>query len=131
MNEMLKVNMRQNLQVVVQIATKYSDLLGPVKLIEMFEQYKTFDGKSSRLDRLTRQGAQSVFYRTILLPWLRCQPQRRPRGQLQVHSSCDSNRSDPRGRAYLPREQPLQPGEGQELPEGSQDVRSASPYHRL
>jgi clathrin heavy chain len=45
MNEMLKVNMRQNLQVVVQIATKYSDLLGPVKLIEMFEQYKTFDGK--------------------------------------------------------------------------------------
>jgi clathrin heavy chain len=41
---MLKVNMRQNLQVVVQIATKYSDLLGPVKLIEMFEQYKTFDG---------------------------------------------------------------------------------------
>lgn len=45
MNEMLKVNMRQNLQVVVQIATKYSDLLGPVKLIEMFEQYKTFDGE--------------------------------------------------------------------------------------
>jgi clathrin heavy chain len=45
MNEMLRVNMRQNLQVVVQIATKYSDLLGPVKLIEMFEQYKTFDGK--------------------------------------------------------------------------------------
>ncbi|KAG7563044.1 hypothetical protein FFLO_01476 [Filobasidium floriforme] len=44
MNEMLRVNMRQNLQVVVQIATKYSDLLGPVKLIEMFEQYKTFDG---------------------------------------------------------------------------------------
>ena len=61
MNEMLKVNMRQNLQVVVQIATKYSDLLGPVKLIEMFEQYKTFDGKSSRLDRLTRQGAESAF----------------------------------------------------------------------
>ena len=53
--------MRQNLQVVVQIATKYSDLLGPVKLIEMFEQYKTFDGKSSRLDRLTRQGAESAF----------------------------------------------------------------------
>lgn len=45
MHEMLKVNMRQNLQVVVQIATKYSDLLGPVKLIEMFESYKTFDGE--------------------------------------------------------------------------------------
>jgi clathrin heavy chain len=47
LHEMLKVNMRQNLQVVVQIATKYSDLLGPVKLIEMFEQYKTFDGMSA------------------------------------------------------------------------------------
>lgn len=41
---MLSNNMRQNLQVVVQIATQYSDLLGPVKLIEMFEQFKTFDG---------------------------------------------------------------------------------------
>ncbi|KAJ1034690.1 hypothetical protein NDA13_000947 [Ustilago tritici] len=42
--EMLKVNIRQNLQVVVQIATKYSDLLGPVKLIEMFESFKSFEG---------------------------------------------------------------------------------------
>ena len=44
MQEMLKVNMRQNLQIVVQIATKYSDILGPVKLIEMFESFKTFEG---------------------------------------------------------------------------------------
>ncbi|EEB90208.1 hypothetical protein MPER_11615, partial [Moniliophthora perniciosa FA553] len=44
LQEMLRVNMRQNLQVVVQIATKYSDILGPVTLIEMFEQYKTFEG---------------------------------------------------------------------------------------
>jgi clathrin heavy chain len=58
MNEMLKVNMRQNLQVVVQIATKYSDLLGPVKLIEMFEQYKTFDGAS-------RNERRSLFHRHI------------------------------------------------------------------
>ena len=42
---MLKSNMRQNLQIVVQIATKYSDLLGPVKLIELFEQFKSSDGK--------------------------------------------------------------------------------------
>jgi clathrin heavy chain len=41
---MLKVNMRQNIQVVVQIATKYSDLLGPVKIIEMFESFKSFEG---------------------------------------------------------------------------------------
>ncbi|KAE9393463.1 clathrin heavy chain [Gymnopus androsaceus JB14] len=44
LQEMLRVNIRQNLQVVIQIATKYSDILGPVKLIEMFESYKTFEG---------------------------------------------------------------------------------------
>ncbi|KAF5383731.1 hypothetical protein D9615_003688 [Tricholomella constricta] len=44
LNEMLRVNIRQNLQVVIQIATKYSDILGPVKLIEMFESFKSFEG---------------------------------------------------------------------------------------
>lgn len=45
MQEMLRVNIRQNLQVVIQIATKYSDILGPVRLIEMFESFKTFEGE--------------------------------------------------------------------------------------
>lgn len=44
MREMLKSNMRQNLPIVIQIATKYSDLLGPVKLIELFEQFKSSEG---------------------------------------------------------------------------------------
>ncbi|KIY69192.1 clathrin heavy chain 1, partial [Cylindrobasidium torrendii FP15055 ss-10] len=44
LQEMLRVNMRQNLQIAIQIATKYSDILGPVKLIEMFEGFKTFEG---------------------------------------------------------------------------------------
>ena len=44
-NEMLRVNIRQNLQVVVQSATKYSDLIGPVRLIEMFESFKTAEGE--------------------------------------------------------------------------------------
>lgn len=48
LQEMLRVNIRQNLQVVIQIATKYSDILGPVKLIEMFESYKTFEGERKR-----------------------------------------------------------------------------------
>lgn len=43
-NEMLRVNIRQNLQVVVQAATKYSDLIGPVRLIELFEKFKTAEG---------------------------------------------------------------------------------------
>ena len=44
LNEMLKVNIRQNLQAAVQIATKYSDLLGPTRLIELFERYRTAEG---------------------------------------------------------------------------------------
>lgn len=46
MQEMLRVNIRQNLQVVVQIATKYSDIFGPLKLIEMFESFKSFKGQA-------------------------------------------------------------------------------------
>ncbi|KAF8518034.1 hypothetical protein BU17DRAFT_76299 [Hysterangium stoloniferum] len=44
MQEMLRIDIRQNLQIVVQIATKYSDILGPIKLIEMFESFKSFEG---------------------------------------------------------------------------------------
>ena len=39
------MNLRQNLQIVIQIATKYSDILGPVKLIEMFESFKSSEGR--------------------------------------------------------------------------------------
>lgn len=44
MDEMLKVNIRQNLQAVLQIATKYSDLLGPARLIQLFEKHRTAEG---------------------------------------------------------------------------------------
>ncbi|KAG8880927.1 hypothetical protein FRB97_000320 [Tulasnella sp. 331] len=44
MKEMLRINIRQNLPIVIQIATKYSDILGPVKLIEMFESFKSSEG---------------------------------------------------------------------------------------
>lgn len=44
LDAMMKHNIRQNLQSVVQIATKYSDLLGPVRLIDLFEKYKTAEG---------------------------------------------------------------------------------------
>lgn len=44
LNEMLKSNIRQNLQAVVQIATKYSELLGPTRLIDLFEKYRTAEG---------------------------------------------------------------------------------------
>ncbi|KAJ1548234.1 hypothetical protein HK096_008280 [Nowakowskiella sp. JEL0078] len=44
LKEMLTSNIRQNLQIVVQIATKYSEQLGPSLLIDMFESYKSFEG---------------------------------------------------------------------------------------
>lgn len=44
LREMLKQNIRQNLQIVVQVATKYSDLLGPQHLIDLFEHFKSFEG---------------------------------------------------------------------------------------
>ena len=44
LNEMLKVNIRQNLHAVYQVATKYSDLLGPQRLIDLFEKYRTAEG---------------------------------------------------------------------------------------
>ncbi|KAB8301991.1 hypothetical protein EYC80_005444 [Monilinia laxa] len=44
LDAMLKVNIRQNLAAVVQIAVKYSELLGPVRLIDLFEKYKTAEG---------------------------------------------------------------------------------------
>ncbi|KAI9890023.1 MAG: hypothetical protein M1814_004539 [Vezdaea aestivalis] len=44
LNEMLSSNIRQNLQAVVQVATKYSDLLGPVRLMDLFEKYRSAEG---------------------------------------------------------------------------------------
>jgi clathrin heavy chain len=44
LDAMLKSNIRQNLGPVVQIATKYSDLLGATRLIDLFEKYKTYEG---------------------------------------------------------------------------------------
>ncbi|KAI6249667.1 putative clathrin heavy chain [Erysiphe necator] len=41
---MLKTNIRQNLAAVVQVATKYSDLLLPSRLIDLFEKYNTAEG---------------------------------------------------------------------------------------
>lgn len=43
-NTMLSANLRQNLNIVVQIATKHVEVLGANALIEVFEKYKSFDG---------------------------------------------------------------------------------------
>lgn len=43
LREMLNVNLRQNLQIVVKIASKYTEQLGALKLIELFESFKSFE----------------------------------------------------------------------------------------
>lgn len=44
LNEMLRVNIRQNLQSVIRIAQKFSDLLGPANIIDLLEKYRTAEG---------------------------------------------------------------------------------------
>ena len=44
LKELMTRNLRQNLKVVVDIATRYSDPLGPEKLIKLFEDFKVFEG---------------------------------------------------------------------------------------
>ncbi|RCI04960.1 hypothetical protein CU098_004297 [Rhizopus stolonifer] len=44
LKEMLTNNLRQNLQIVVQVAIKYSEQLQPHNLIDLLESYKTNDG---------------------------------------------------------------------------------------
>ena len=41
---MLQANIRQNLQVCVQIATKYHEQLTTNSLIEIFESFKSYEG---------------------------------------------------------------------------------------
>ncbi|ONH73525.1 Clathrin heavy chain [Pichia kudriavzevii] len=44
LREMLSNNLAQNLQVAIQLATRYSELIGPVTLIKVFEDYKSTEG---------------------------------------------------------------------------------------
>lgn len=44
LKDMLARNIRQNLNIVVQVATKYSDPLGPENLIKLFEDFKSYEG---------------------------------------------------------------------------------------
>jgi len=43
---MLTANIRQNLQLCVQVATKYHEQLTTEKLIELFESFKSYEGVS-------------------------------------------------------------------------------------
>lgn len=42
---MLSANIRQNLQLCVQVASKYHEQLGTQSLVELFESFKSFEGR--------------------------------------------------------------------------------------
>lgn len=44
LRELLRVNQRQNLNIVVQVATKYSEEMGPENLIPVFEEVRSYEG---------------------------------------------------------------------------------------
>lgn len=43
---MLSANIRQNLQLCVQVASKYHEQLGTNTLVELFESFKSYEGTS-------------------------------------------------------------------------------------
>src|SRR5882762_1613032 len=84
----------QNLQVIIQAAPKYYCVLGPVKLIKMFEAFKTFEG-----ELYTSMYGVCVLIlctRPLLLPRFYCQPQRGSGAMFQVCLGRDSHWSNPR-----------------------------------
>ena len=44
LKEMMTSNIRLNLQIVVKISIQYSNVLGPINLMNMFEEFKSFEG---------------------------------------------------------------------------------------
>jgi clathrin heavy chain len=59
---MLQANIRQNLQVVVQIASKYHEQLKTIALIEMFESFKSFEGLLCKLRNFQMLPIVGLFY---------------------------------------------------------------------
>ncbi|KAG1887864.1 armadillo-type protein [Suillus subluteus] len=69
LEEMLRINIWQNLQAVIQIATKYTDVFGPVKLIEMFGSFKTFEGGANlQREQLLQPEKVKNFLKEAKLP---------------------------------------------------------------
>jgi len=64
--ELLGRNIRQNLQLVVQVATKYSDPLGPEDLIKLFEDFKCYEGLFYYLGAIVNQSMLPVVHKKYI-----------------------------------------------------------------
>ena len=58
--------MRQNLQVVVQIAIKYSDPFGPENLIKLFEDFKSSEGLFYYLGGIVKFSRSAVVHKKYI-----------------------------------------------------------------
>jgi len=66
LKDMLARNMRQNLNLVVQVATKYSDPLGPESLIKLFEDFKSYEGLFYYLGAIVNFSQLPVVHRKYI-----------------------------------------------------------------
>jgi clathrin heavy chain len=62
LKDLLTRNLRQNLNIVVQIATKYSDALGPENLMKLFEDFKSFEGLFYYLGAIVNNSQASAVH---------------------------------------------------------------------
>lgn len=93
---MLSANIRQNLQICVQVASKYHEQLSTQSLIELFESFKSFEGKfvpfplakgsSAHLIRHVYEGLSVEIQKTnIELKYLGLKTVLKPDLNLKVH----------------------------------------------
>ena len=65
--EMLAKDLRQNLQICVQIATKYSEVMTPQVLMALFEEYKSMEGLFYYLGSIVNfSNDENVHYKYIV-----------------------------------------------------------------
>jgi clathrin heavy chain len=67
LREMLAKDLRQNLQICVQIATKYSEVMTPQALMALFEEYKSMEGLFYYLGSIVNfSNDENVHYKYIV-----------------------------------------------------------------
>jgi clathrin heavy chain len=66
LKDMLGRNMRQNLQLVVQVATRYSDPLGPQNLIKLLEDFKSYEGLFYYLGAIVNTSTVPLVHRMYI-----------------------------------------------------------------
>lgn len=59
---MLSANIRQNLQLCVQVASKYHEQLGTQSLVELFESFKSYEGRCQAWAELVLDQSQRHIF---------------------------------------------------------------------